>query len=209
MIETHPKTATVGTVGGSLDVQLEQLFADAGGKDYPELLRERITGPLGMTDTGVRPTKEQCDRLITGSGLGGPGPCADTDATAGSGGLHSTGNDMARWLRHNLADGDRAVWPSLALAHAVYRQRQAMIAAIGFDEAGSMDGLALGWVVMAAHGHTPLIMQKSGSGGFMSYIAFFPSREVGLFVAVNRVDFATFSRLTKAANELPASLAPR
>ena len=100
MIETHPKTATVGTVGGSLDVQLEQLFADAGGKDYPELLRERITGPLGMTDTGVRPTKEQCDRLITGSGLGGPGPCADTDATAGSGGLYSTGNDMARWLRH-------------------------------------------------------------------------------------------------------------
>ena len=117
---------------------------------------------------------------------------------------------MTRWLRHNLADGDRAVWPSLALAHAVYRQRQAMIAAIGFDEAGSMDGLTLGWVVMAAHGHTPLIMQKSGGGGgFMSYIAFFPSREVGLFVAVNRVDFTMFSRLTKAANELPASLAPR
>ena len=104
MIETHPKTATVGTVGGSLDVQFEQLFADAlaevGGKDYPELLRERITGPLSMTDTGVRLTKEQCDRLITGSGIGGPGPCADTDATAGSGGLYSTGNDMARWLRH-------------------------------------------------------------------------------------------------------------
>ena len=62
---------------------------------------------------------------------------------------------------------------------------------------------------MAAHGHTPLIMQKSGGGGFMSYIAFVPSREVGLFVAVNRVDFAMFSGLTKAANELPASLAPR
>ena len=210
MIETHPKTATVGTVGGSLDVQLEQLFADAGGKDYPELLRERITGPLGMTDTGVRPTKEQCDRLMTGSGIGGPGPCADTDATAGSGGLYSTGNDMARWLRHNLANGDPAVWPNLALAHAVYRQRQAMIAAIGFDEAGSMDGLALGWVVMAAHSHTPLIMQKSGGGGgFMSYIAVVPGRDVGLFIAVNRVDFTMFAGLTKAANELLASLAPR
>ena len=69
---------------------------------------------------------------------------------------------MARWLRHNLADGDPAAWPSLALAHAVYRQRQAMTAAIGFDEAGVMDGLARGWVVMAAHGHTPLIMQKCG-----------------------------------------------
>jgi len=54
---------------------------------------------------------------------------------------------MALWLHHNLADGDPAVWPTLALAHTVYRQRQAMTAAIGFDEAGMMDGLALGWVV--------------------------------------------------------------
>jgi len=85
-----------------------------------------------------------------------------------------------------------------------------MAAAIGFDEAGKMDGLALGWVVMAAHGRIPLIMQKSGGGGgFISYIAIVPGREVGLFIAVNRVDFTMFSGLTKAANELLASLAPR
>ena len=126
-----------GTVAAYSNVGFDLLadaLAEVGGKDYPELLRERITGPLGMTDTGVRPTKEQCDRLMTGSGIGGPGPCADTDATAGSGGLYSTGNDMARWLRHNLANGDPAVWPNLALAHAVYRQRQAMATAIGLDE---------------------------------------------------------------------------
>jgi hypothetical protein len=40
-----------------------------------------------------------------------------------------------------------------------------MTAAIGFDEAGSMDGLALGWVVMATQGHTLLIVQQSGGGG--------------------------------------------
>ena len=73
-----------------------------------------------------------------------------------------------------------------------------------------MDGLALGWVVLAAHSHTPLIMQKSGGGGgFMSYIAVVPGRDVGLFIAVNRVDFTMFAGLTKAANELLASLAPR
>jgi hypothetical protein len=37
----------------------------------------------------------------------------------------------------------------LALAHAVYRQREAITAAIGFQEAGMIDGLALAWVVMA------------------------------------------------------------
>ena len=174
------------------------------------MLHDRITGRLRMSDTGAAPTREQCDRLMTGSGLGGPGPCADTDATVGAGGLYSTGNDMAVWLHHNLDDNDPAVWPALALAHAVYRQRQTMTAAIGFDEAGPIDGLALGWVVVAAHGHTPLIMQKSGGGGgFMSYVAFVPGRDVGLFVAVNRVDFTMFNGLTAAANELLASLAPR
>ena len=202
-----------GTVAAYSNVGFDLLadaLADAGGKDYPSLLRDQISGPLGMVDTGVAPTREQCDRLMTGSGLGRPGPCTDTSATEGSGGLYSTGDDMALWLHHNLAESDPAVWPTLALAHAVYRQRQAMTAAIGFDEAGPMDGLALGWVVMAAHGHTPLIMQKSGGGGgFMSYIAFVPGREVGLFVAVNRVDFTMFFGLTTAANELLASLAPR
>ena len=202
-----------GTVAAYSNVGFDLLadaLADVGGKEYPSLLRDRITSPLGMVDTGVAPTQEQCDRLMTGSGLGGPGPCTDTSAAEGSGGLYSTGGDMALWLHHNLAESDPAVWPTLALAHAVYRQRQAMTAAIGFDEAGPMDGLALGWVVMAAHGHTPLIMQKSGGGGgFMSYIAFVPGRDVGLFVAVNRVDFTMFFGLTTAANELLASLAPR
>src|SRR3712207_7661146 len=51
--------------------------------------------------------RSQCARLMTGTGFGGPGPCVDTRTMEGSGGLYGTGDDMARWLRHNLADGDR------------------------------------------------------------------------------------------------------
>lgn len=43
----------------------------------------------------------------------------------------------------------------------------------------------------------------------MSYIVFIPGREVGLFVAVNRVDFAMVFGLTTAANQLLASPVPR
>ena len=68
-----------------------------------------------------------------------------------------------------------------------------MTAAIGLGEAGRMDGLALGWVVIAADHQTPLIMQKLDcDGGFMSYIAFVPSREVGVFVAVNPLTLRCF-----------------
>jgi D-alanyl-D-alanine-carboxypeptidase/D-alanyl-D-alanine-endopeptidase len=56
----------------------------------------------------------------------------------------------------------------------------------------------------------PLILQKSGGGGgFISYIAFIPGRDVGIFVGVNGVDFTMFFGLTMAANELLASLALR
>jgi D-alanyl-D-alanine-carboxypeptidase/D-alanyl-D-alanine-endopeptidase len=73
-----------------------------------------------------------------------------------------------------------------------------------------MDGLGLGWVVMAAHDHMPMIVQKTGGGGgFMTYIAFVPGRDAGLFVAVNRADFAMFFALTATANGMLASLAPR
>ncbi len=186
------------------------LLADAaetaGGQPYPELLRARVTAPLGMADTGFTPTAEQCARLMVGSGFGGPASCVDTHATDGSGGLYSTGKDMAVWLRHNIDDPDG----TLALSHAVYRPRQSIPAAIGFDEAGPMAGLGLGWVSVAAAGIHPALIAKSGAGlGFMSYVVFAPGRHVGVFIVVNRVDFGTFAGLTEGANGLVASLATR
>jgi serine-type D-Ala-D-Ala carboxypeptidase/endopeptidase len=198
-----------GTIASYSNIGFD-LLADAietaGGQPYPELLRARITAPLGMTDTGFAPTPEECARLMIGTGLGGAGPCVDTHATDGSGGLYSTGNDMVRWLRHNMADADG----TLALSHAIYRQRQAMPAAIGFDKAAPMAGLGLGWVAAAGQGIRPALLTKSGGGvGFMSYVAFAPGRDVGLFVAVNRADFAMFFGITTAANALIASLVTR
>lgn len=185
---------------------LADAIETAGGQPYPELLRARVTAPLGMTDTGFAPTPEQCARLMVGTGFGGAATCVDSQATDGSGGLYSTGDDMARWLRHNLEDPDG----TLMLSHAVYRPRQSLPAAIGFDEAGPMAGLGLGWVTVPSEGIRPMLVAKSGGGaGFMSYIAFAPGRGVGLFVAVNRVDFTMFFGLTGAANALIANLVTR
>jgi D-alanyl-D-alanine-carboxypeptidase/D-alanyl-D-alanine-endopeptidase len=185
---------------------LADAIETAGGQPYPDLLRTLVTAPLGMVDTGFAPTSEQCGRLMIGSGFGGAGTCVDTHATDGSGGLYSTGNDMARWLRHNLADTSGI----LTLSHAVYRPRQSMPAAIGFDESGPMAGLGLGWVTVAAQGVQPMLVGKSGGGlGFMSYIAFAPGRDVGVFVAVNSVDFSRFSGLIDATGKLIANLVTR
>jgi D-alanyl-D-alanine-carboxypeptidase/D-alanyl-D-alanine-endopeptidase len=184
---------------------LSDAIETADGRPFPEVLRARVTGPLGMVDTGFAPTPEQCQRLMTGTGLGSPGRCVDTHATNGSGGLYSTGDDMAIWLRHNLEANE-----TLALSHAVYWQRQNLAAAIGFDEPTPMAGLGLGWVMVAANGAQPALLTKSGGGvGFMSYVAFAPGRGVGVFVAINRTDFGIFAALVGAANGLIATLVTR
>ena len=191
---------------------LSAALASATGKSYQDLLRERITGPLDMPDTVLEPGEEQCARLMTGYGIPGAAaePCVSTVNIAGSGGLYSTADDMVRWLRHNLSRRDPAVWPALALSQAPYIERAALDAAIGFDEAGTMDGIALAWLVEQPAAHRPMILQKSGGlAGFMTYAAFAPSHGVGVFVAVNRIDFAMFAGLAQGANELIASLAPQ
>jgi serine-type D-Ala-D-Ala carboxypeptidase/endopeptidase len=201
--------ASYSNVGFDL---LGAALATATNKSYPALLRERITGPLGMSDTVLEPSQEQCARLMTGYGIPGADaePCVSTANIGGSGGLYSTGDDMVLWLRHNLSRNDPAVWPTLALSHAPYLERTTLDAAIGFDEAGTMDGIALAWLVEQPAEHRPMILQKSGGlAGFMSYTAFAPGRGVGVFVAVNKIDFGMFAGLTAGANELIASLAPQ
>lgn len=198
-----------GTVTSYSNVAFDFLadaLADAGKEPYPLALQRYVTGPLGMADTVFTPNAAECDRLMEGSGLGGVGPCVDTTASIGSGGLYSTGDDMARWLQHLVSSDDATA----TLDQAVYRQRQTMPAAIGFDEAGPMMGLGLGWVMIAPQGAMPALIQKSGGGvGFMTYVVFAPGRHVGVFVAVSKADFAMFAGLSASANELVSTLATR
>ena len=147
-----------GSIAAYSNVRLDVLgaaLADAAGSSYADLLRERITGRLGIVDTGVAPTDEQCARLMTGYGIPGAdgAPCVSTANIAASGGVYSTADDMVLWLHHNLARADPAAWPTLALTHAAYVQRQDLAAVIGFDDGGPMDAIGLAWLVEAADGH--------------------------------------------------------
>jgi serine-type D-Ala-D-Ala carboxypeptidase/endopeptidase len=78
-----------GTIASYSNVGFDLLadgLAAAAGKPYPDVLRTLITDKLGMADTTLKPSAEQCARLMTGTGLDGNAPCVDTSATGGSGG---------------------------------------------------------------------------------------------------------------------------
>jgi D-alanyl-D-alanine-carboxypeptidase/D-alanyl-D-alanine-endopeptidase len=191
---------------------LAAALAGASGKPYPDLLRERITRPLGMADTTFTLSDEQRGRLMQGHDFGGePLPDVPTGPVIfGSGGLYSTVNDILTWLEWHLDRFSAQDAEMRLIDHAVWLQRDGLSPVYGFDESGRMDGLGLAWIVMMPEGNRPLILQKAGGlQGIFCYAAFAPSRGVGAFIAINQFDFGAATAMASAVNDLIATLAPR
>jgi serine-type D-Ala-D-Ala carboxypeptidase/endopeptidase len=191
---------------------LAAALSQAAGKAYPELLHEHVTGRLGMADTTYEPSEEQSGRLMQGHGFDGEAlpHVPSGEVIVGSGGLYSTAEDMTRWLRWHLDRFGEDGAEVRLLDHAAYLPRDGLETVLGMDESGHMDAMGLGWVVMMPDGDRPLILQKAGGlQGVFSYVAFAPTRGVGVFVAINAFDFAASMAMAEAVNGFIASLAPR
>lgn len=60
---------------------------------------------------------------------------------------------------------------------------------------------------MLAQPRTNVPFGKSGGlGGFMTYVVLSPNRRIGIFVAVNRINFDMFDGLQHGVRELVAEL---
>ena len=73
-------------------------LANASGKPYADLLKERLLDPLGMKDTAFNPPADAKDRLMQGHYFDGS-PMPNVPTPVGiecAGGLHTTGADMLR-----------------------------------------------------------------------------------------------------------------
>ena len=77
---------------------LGELLAQHAGKPWDALVRERITGPLGMTDTVVRLGERESRMALPFSGEE-EAPAWDMEAFAGAGGLRSTAADLVTFAR--------------------------------------------------------------------------------------------------------------
>lgn len=191
---------------------LTAAMANAGGKPYPDLLRERVTQPLKMKDTGFVLNDDQRTHLMQGHDFGGePLPDVPTGSMiVGSGGLYSSTNDILTWLEWHLDRLSPRDAEVRLMDHALWLQRDGLAPVFGFDESGHMDGLALAWIVMMPDGDRPLILQKAGGlQGIFCYAAFAPTRGVGAFVAINQFNFSAAMAMATVVNDMIAALAPR
>ncbi|WP_417583680.1 D-alanyl-D-alanine-carboxypeptidase/endopeptidase AmpH [Pelagibacterium sp.] len=189
---------------------LAMALAGASGMDYADLVQEKLLDPMGMTSTGyLRP---QGDNVMTGYDWNGVemDPGEPVPNRFGASSLYATANDMVKYLHWNLDRFDQIDAETRAISHAAWAIRDGLNPVAGMDESGHMDAMGLGWVIMMPEGDRPLIIQKAGgTDGVFSYLAFAPSRGVGVFISINQFDFSAATAMANVANQLIARLAPR
>lgn len=182
---------------------LADALSTAAGKPYAWLLREKVTGPLGMRDTTLSPGVGQCARLMQPSVAASP--CVDTQAAGGSGGVYSTARDMGRWLQDQMAPATSTRRAMVEGVRRLYVPRAALREVVGMDVAGRADALGLGWVYMEGQ---PGVFQKTGGGGgFIGYVAMVPDRGVAVWVGMTRSPGTRFRAMSDGVNALVGRLA--
>jgi D-alanyl-D-alanine-carboxypeptidase/D-alanyl-D-alanine-endopeptidase len=192
---------------------LAQALANAAGKPYADLLKERVLDPIGLKNTSFELTESERGDAMQGHNFdGSPLPFIETaPIIQGAGGLYTSANDMLRWLAWHLDRFGAKDAEMRLLDHARYLSRDGLDPVFGMDEGGGdMAAMGLGWVMLAPEGNRSLVLQKTGGlQGMFAYVAIAPSRNIGVFVAINEFNVGGFEVMVKAALGLIAELAPR
>jgi serine-type D-Ala-D-Ala carboxypeptidase/endopeptidase len=154
---------------------LGHLLARRANVDYETLVRTRITGPLGMSNTVVTLTDPMKARLAPGHNAGRERVANwDLPTLAGAGALRSTANDMLIFLAANLGYTPSALSSAMASMLATRR-----------PTGGPSLEIALGWHVLKAPGGGEIVWHNGGTGGYRSFVAFHPAERTGVVLLSN------------------------
>jgi D-alanyl-D-alanine-carboxypeptidase/D-alanyl-D-alanine-endopeptidase len=194
-------TALYSNVGFDL---LGDALASASSKSYAQLLHDTLLQPLGMWNTTLVPSKDQCARLLQSTK--DQGPCTETLASGASSGVYSTAADMAKLLQYLLHLPGSIAQPATALSISLSPAQLKSVQ--GLSHAGNPTGIGLGWIQLGDPATPSALMQKTGGGaGFTTYIALSPSRQTGIFLAATWGKGDATIDFFHEANNLLAALA--
>ncbi len=167
---------------------LGDLIALKAGESYESLVVDRICEPLGMRDTRITLTAEQRARRAVGHNrFGYAVPAGEFGELQGCGALHSTANDMLKYIAANLRLVSSPLTPLMQQTHEV-RYRQAS----GLD-------MGLVWWNTNLNGEK-IVWHGGDSGGFLSYMGLDKARRRGVLVLANsRADVVNIGQFLLAS----------
>jgi len=153
---------------------LGYLLGRAAGSDYETLLRERVTGPLGMNDTLIALPPSHAGRLAPAfDTYMRPTPAWELSVHAGAGAIRSSAADMLTFAAATL-DPNSPIAPAVATALAV-------------RVAGSnaRTEQALGWVIIHPEPGREILLHDGGTGGYRAVLGIEPAKGRAVVVLVN------------------------
>lgn len=152
---------------------LGELLADAYGKSWEAIIKEKITGPLGMKDTAMVPGKDQKARLAPPYQGDKKGHPWTFEAFAGAGALRSTAADL-------MIFGEAMTAPERTpLALAI---KKMMEVHAPFDDMGSEIGLGI--IIGKLDGEKEY-MHSGGTGSYRSVLQVIPANKSVKIVLIN------------------------
>jgi len=153
---------------------LGYLLGRAAGKDYEVLLRERITGPLGMKDTAITLPPALAARLAPAfDPYMRPAKPWNLPTLMGAGGIRSTADDMLTFAAAVL-DPKSPIAPAVKTALAVR-----------VPTGNAKVEQALGWQIVEVEPGRELVLHDGGTGGFRSSLAIEPAKGTAAVVLIN------------------------
>jgi CubicO group peptidase (beta-lactamase class C family) len=153
---------------------LGYLLGRAAGSDYETLLRERITGPLGMADTSITLSPGQQARFAPGHDeYMRPAKPWHLPALMGAGGIRSTASDMLKFAAAVL-DPQSPIAPAIKIALSEPLKTNS-----------PRVEQALGWQVLHPEPGREVLMHNGGTGGYRSALVLEPAKGTAAVVLAN------------------------
>lgn len=189
-----------GEFRGDLSYQ-NVLYAAAGmivervaGVSWDEFVATRLLGPLGMdrSRTGVAGLVRVSNVASPHAEIDGrprPVPYRDADAVGAAGSILSSADDLAAWLRFQLADG-RVAGRALVSEATLLETRRPQIpirpegALTAFYPDTRSLAYGMGWVLSGYRGRT-LLDHGGGIDGMTSLVALVPEERLGIAILTN------------------------
>ncbi len=155
---------------------LGDILARQAGKDYGELEFDSVSKPLGLMDTTMSLSADQQSRLARGHQYDdSPADYFPQSGAMGPAGyLHSTLNDMARFLVANMRPNSTPLSPELKLAQTSAAQGR-----------NPGTGAGLGWDLVRPDSPQARIWKSGVTPGFSSYISFLRDGNSGFVLLTN------------------------
>ncbi|GAB3269309.1 hypothetical protein GCM10027347_39370 [Larkinella harenae] len=179
LLYTYLKTATVSRQPGTeyeysnlavglLGTILETVYK----KPYEELVKERIAKPLGMTHTVIMVNEVDKKRFAQGhDDQGNPASSWEFQSLAAAGALRSSVHDLVPYLKAALGKGPQKVVEALKETQQKTFANDQLTVGLGWH-----------WQTKDAQ---PWFTHQGGTGGFVTFVAFNPSRQAALIILTN------------------------